>query len=73
MILAIGLQLIGCSCSYILIFAIQENIRKHQIEDTQIDILNDLDVSFPFDGLETEYLQRKYYKKNCNLLVRFDF
>ena len=51
---------------------IQENIRKHQSEGTLTEMLECLDESIPspFDGLETEYLQHKYYKENYNLLVR---
>ena len=37
-----------------------------------MEMLDSLDDSFlfPFDGLEIEYLQRKYYRENYNLLVR---
>lgn len=41
--------------------------------NTEVDILDELDVSFPFDSPETEYLECKYCKENCNLLVRLWF
>lgn len=30
---------------------------------------NCFDDSFPFDGLETEYMQLKYYKEHFNYMV----
>lgn len=47
----------------------QENVRKHQSEGSLEDVLECFNNSFPFDGLESEYFQRKYYKENLNLLV----
>lgn len=49
---------------------VQECVRKHHSDGTLSDVVDTLEVSYPFDGLETEYLQRKYYKENCKLLVR---
>lgn len=33
------------------------------------DLIETLENSMPFDGLETQYLQCQYYKENFNLLV----
>ena len=33
------------------------------------DLMSSLDDLFPFAGLETEYLQHKFYKDNFHLVV----
>ena len=33
------------------------------------DVMDCLEEYFPFDGLETEYLQRKYYKEHFDFVV----
>ena len=49
---------------------IQEKLRERQAEGILEDVSECFDKSSPFDGLETHYFQRKYYKENFNLLVR---
>lgn len=61
------------SCAYVMCLCVlvQEKLRERHSEGSLADGLEFLHDSFPFDGLETQYLQRKYYKENFNLLVRF--
>lgn len=46
----------------------QDEIQKHDISNME-EILECCDGPGPFDGLETQYYQRKYYKEHFNLLV----
>ena len=53
--------------SYVII---QEEFTRQGINNSAfLTILEDLS---PFDGLETQYLQRQYFKQTFNLLVRND-